>query len=152
MALTTASQLASYILFKAGERGISVSNLKLQKLLYYCQAWHLSITGTELFSERIEAWVHGPVVPPVFGAYKANRWMDLPVPTVAIIDEGLPERTISEHVSEILDIYGNLSGTELERLTHREKPWLEARGDAPPYSPSNAIISPDTMREFYQAS
>lgn len=154
MALTTASRLAPYILLKAGERGISVSNLKLQKLLYYCQAWHLAIAdgdgdGEALFPERIEAWVHGPVVPPVFGLYKEYRWKDIPPPLVATIEEGPAERPIPDHVAEVLDAYGALSGAELERLTHSEAPWTDARAGIPAHEPSTAIITREAMRRFY---
>ena len=151
MAYTRASRLASYIIFKAGDRGIRVSNLKLQKLLYYCQAWHLAITGYPLFQERIEAWVHGPVVPLVFGSFKNYRWGDIPVPASASIESGSEELPIVDHVSEVLDVYGSMSGPALERLTHREAPWLDSRAGIPTHEPSNEIISNDSMRLYYSS-
>lgn len=151
MAYTTASQLASYILFKAGERGIRVSNLKLQKLLYYCQAWHLAITGEPLFGDRIEAWVHGPVVPRVFGIYKEHRWSEIPIPPSAEIEAGSLGLPIAEHVSDVIDVYASMSGPELERLTHQESPWIDARGGIPAHEPSTAAISTDAMRDYYRS-
>lgn len=68
MAELAAKRVADYIIAFAHEHGDPVSNLKLQKLLYYAQAWHLALHDNPLFDERIEASVHGPAVPPVYGA------------------------------------------------------------------------------------
>ena len=73
MAGTSAQTVANHFVELLHDQG-GISNLKLQKLLYYAQAWHLALYGEPLFRDRIEAWVHGPVVPPVFGAFKHNKW------------------------------------------------------------------------------
>lgn len=153
MACTTAHRLADYILYAAKNRGVGeVTNLKLQKLLYYSQAWYLATVNEELFGERIEAWIHGPVVPSVFGSFKAFRWKVLPVPAEEPdIEEGNGPFTIRQHVAQIFDAYGHLSGSQLEDLTHREDPWKNARGGIPCDAPSNAIISHESMRVYYQA-
>jgi len=62
MALTTVSKIANYFIYVANETGSYLSNLKLQKLLYYAQAWHLALYGISLFDEEFEAWIHGPVI------------------------------------------------------------------------------------------
>ena len=60
----TSQQIADWILSQLNSNsGDTISPLKLQKLLYYCQAWHYTIFNEVLFDERIEAWTHGPVVP-----------------------------------------------------------------------------------------
>src|SRR6266446_3445682 len=84
-AMTTASILAKYIIASCSDDGKSVTNLKLQKLLYYAQAWKLALHGKPLFNDRIEAWVHGPVVPVVFREYRDFKWAPLPV------DQSCPE-------------------------------------------------------------
>jgi uncharacterized phage-associated protein len=66
MARYLADEVADAVICLARARQIDITNLKLQKLLYYCQAWSLVFTGQALFAERIEAWVHGPVVPSIF--------------------------------------------------------------------------------------
>lgn len=148
---TTAGKLANYVLFASGQRGLRVTNLKLQKLLYYCQAWHLAFTGAELFPERIEAWVHGPVVPPVFAAFKEHRWNNLPVPVLEPeIETGRTDRPIRDLVAEVLEVYGHFTGAELEGLTHLEEPWRAARNGIPSDAPSNAVISHECMRKHYQ--
>ena len=152
MSETTAPKLAKYILYAANQRGIQMTNLKLQKLLYYCQAWHLAITESELFPERIEAWVHGPVVPPVFRMFKEYRWNNLPLPSEEPeIEYGEPSCPIRDHVAEVLDAYAHLSGYQLEALTHHESPWLSARNGIAPDAPSTARITNESMKEYYQS-
>jgi uncharacterized phage-associated protein len=104
MAETTARRVAEYILFTAHERSIEMTNLKLQKLLYYCQAWYLAFLGKPLFGERIEAWIHGPVVPPVFGSFKEHRWNVIPFHgPEPEIEDGDPGRAIKDHIRDVLN-------------------------------------------------
>ncbi|MFD2419431.1 Panacea domain-containing protein [Amycolatopsis pigmentata] len=49
----------------------TLSNLKLQKLLYYAQGHYLALTGRPLFDDEIQAWSHGPVVPAVYRQWNA---------------------------------------------------------------------------------
>jgi len=147
---TSAFRVARFILQLAQEQKIAVSNLKLQKLLYYSQAWYLAILGKPLFHERIEAWVHGPVVPPVFGEYKQFRWNPLPYPEgVVEIEAGDPARSITKHVSEVVKVYGALSGPQLELLTHQEDPWKIARNNLPPDAASSVVITHQSMIDYY---
>ncbi len=151
MAETTARPVADLILSSAHKRGIEVTNLKLQKLLYYCQAWHLAVLDKPLFPERIEAWIHGPVVPPVFGDFKHYRWnpIDWNPPDVTI-GVGDPRWPISECVEEVMHAYGEFSGPQLEAMTHQEDPWKEARKGIPSDIPSTAVISHEAMIRFYR--
>jgi uncharacterized phage-associated protein len=151
MAETSALKVAKVILHVAAERNISITNLKLQKLLYYSQAWHLAILKKPLFHERIEAWVHGPVVPVVFGIYKASRWNPLSDPGETIIEEGDPAWPIRNHISEVMDAYASLTGPQLEALTHEENPWKSARNGIAQDAPSTAVISHASMMEFYSS-
>jgi uncharacterized phage-associated protein len=151
MAETTARTVADLILAFAKERGVEMTNLKLQKILYYAQAWYLAVLDKPLFNERIEAWIHGPVIPPVFGDFKCYRWNPIDyVPTNLREDVGDPRWPISECVEEIMDGYGAFSGPELEALTHQEAPWKDARKGLPSDAPSTNIISHESMIEFYR--
>ena len=144
----TASKVARYILAEAHRHGIAITNLKLQKLLYYCQGWHLAFEGEVFFQDRIEAWIHGPVVPPVFREYKEHRWNPIPPPQCAI--DLLPSQT-SDHIDQVMDAYGALTGPQLEALTHREAPWLDARGGIPMDQPSTAPIPIESMMRYFKA-
>lgn len=145
--MATAATVARYIVRFFQEAGDPISNLKLQKLLYYCQGWHLAVRGSPLFQDRLEAWVHGPVQPSVYGAYKHNRW--------SAITEDVPEALLQPDeksvVDEVLSVYGADSGYELERRTHLETPWLEARGSIPSDQESNAVLSTDGMAKYFRS-
>ncbi len=65
----TASEAARYFLALQDDED-SISNLKLQKLLYYAQGFSLALTGKPLFNDQIKAWIHGPVVPSVWADYR----------------------------------------------------------------------------------
>ena len=91
-----AQNIADHFLAVANECGSFISNLKLQKLLYYAQAWHLAIYDTRLFPERFQAWVHGPVIPEIYHRYKEFG----PRP---IIDESVEKLRCSDEVQEFHD-------------------------------------------------
>jgi uncharacterized phage-associated protein len=147
MADSMARQIADYIVWFLGEHGDPVTNLKLQKLLYYAQGWYLATYDVPLFDEPIEAWVHGPVVPPVYGEFKVCGWQAIPKPAEEV---RLAERP-GFLVNEVIEVYGGMGAYDLERLTHQEAPWLNARKGIPLDEPSNAIISIDSMKEFFRA-
>jgi uncharacterized phage-associated protein len=144
MAQYTASQIAETLIYLARKRGIDISNLKLQKLLYYAQAWNLVFTKRALFSESIEAWVHGPVVPSIFRRFKAFRWNTIDCEVTPVDDEA-----VIAHLNSVLDVYGEFGASQLERLTHSESPWREARAGLAPDTPSNQVITSESMVVFY---
>ena len=129
------------------ERTDTIDTWKLQKLVYYCQAWHLVWDEEPLFPDRIEAWADGPVCRTLYdthkGSFTVSRWA-----------EGDPARLVDNAV-ETIDIvvaaYGRLSGRQLSRLTHSEAPWRDARGNLGPGVRSNREITQDAMAEYYGA-
>ena len=146
MAKTTASNLAKYIIATVKNSGQPITNLKLQKLLYYSQAWHLALDRQPLFEDRIEAWVHGPVVPTVFREYREFRWSPLTA------DENYQISTdVSKHTVKVLKAYGPLDASQLERLTHSEDPWKEARSGLAADVSSSREISRQSMQRVYTA-
>jgi|SRR5580700_8585669 uncharacterized phage-associated protein len=147
MASTTASIIAKHIIGTFKNLGQPITNLKLQKLLYYSQAWHLALHGRILFCDRIEAWVHGPVVPTVFREYREFKWAPLPDdPTFTT-----PPIEICEHIAEVLSTYGKFDATQLEHLTHSEGPWMEARKGIPGDMASTNEITHSAMMNYYRA-
>jgi uncharacterized phage-associated protein len=147
MGRSTASEIASTLLVLCQERGIEVSNLKLQKLTYYAEAWYLAFEGASLYDDPIEAWVHGPVIPQVFREYRGYRWSPIVEPVASPSND--PE--ILEHLGSVLDAYGKFSATQLERLTHTEPPWIAARQGYAADEPSSEPISRQVMREYYSS-
>jgi len=147
MARSTAGAVANSIVRFSAEYGDLITNLKLQKLLYYAQAWHLALHNEPLFDDHFEAWVHGPAQPSVYRAFK--NFASKPI----VIPEDAPFENAKEawlHIADVLQAYSGYSAYQLELMTHREQPWLEARGDLPPDAPCNEKINTNTMREFYR--
>ena len=146
MAQTTARAIADFFIWFSHDHGDQISNLKLQKLLYYAQAWFLALYDRPLFEERIEAWVHGPVVPPVYREFKSWGWQPIGVDVAQSPFEG----AVRDHLNEVMAVYGVMSAFELERLTHSEAPWIDARGPIPEDEASTAVISHESMARFYR--
>ena len=121
-----ALDIAKKLIFKAQNDepngGGRLTNLKLQKLLYYQQGYHLAAFGTPLFSENIEAWMYGPVVPVVYDIFSEYGSSALPIVDVEIaLDE---EEEIL--FNQVYDAYREFSAIGLMNRTHTEKPWIES--------------------------
>jgi uncharacterized phage-associated protein len=140
---------ANFLLVECRERGDVLTNLKLQKLLYYAQAWYLALRDKPLFAEEFQAWVHGPALPSQYQRFKKFEWRP-------IVEEGISKPKLKDegslaHLIEIVDVFGVETASALELMTHNEKPWQEARKGIPIDQISTAIISKESMRLFYQS-
>jgi uncharacterized phage-associated protein len=144
---TTVFDVANYFL-KAVDRdsGGSITHLKLQKLVYYAQAWHLVFAEKPMFKCRIEAWIHGPVCPELYSKYASKGYDNLPEPEEPL-KKFLPKEL--ETLEAVWDFYGDYDGKYLEKLTHQEKPWREARKGLSPGDHCTNEISLATMKEYY---
>ena len=144
----TIFDVANYFLSKLNvNEGSSITPLKLQKLVYYAQAWSLVWDNKVLFSEPMEAWAHGPVNPDLYYQYKDYGWRN--IGPVEDIDVSIFSKEQMETMDVIWDDYGDFDGKYLERLTHQEDPWIEARGNCLPGEYCNNIISIDLMKGYY---
>lgn len=142
----TSDNIADWFLASVDrEAGDSITHLKLQKLVYYAQAWSLTLNSTALFEEDFEAWAHGPVVRSLYNRFSGNAWSELPTPSsnIDLDDE------VTELLMDISESYGQLSAKRLEDLSHSETPWITARGNMPPEARSDAIISKDSISKYY---
>jgi uncharacterized phage-associated protein len=138
--------IAKYFIWLANETGSFISNLKLQKLVYYTQAWHLALHDLPLFDEDFEAWVHGPVIPDLYHTYKHFGWK--PIQEEATLD--LPETTLP-FLKEVADEYFACDAYELEQMTHLEAPWQRARVGLMADQPSSNVIQKNWIQEYYKA-
>ena len=140
-ALTIAKYLLS---LQDDDAGDAVSNLKLQKLLYYSQGYWIGLHGVEhpLFHEDIYAWKHGPVVKSVYNHYSDFGREALP-------DEKMPTSMTSytiDFLNTIYREYGRFSAWALREMTHREAPWL----DNYEADTRNIVISHNDLHKFFQ--
>ena len=120
--------------------------MKLHKLVYYCQAWHLVWDEEPLFDAEIQAWAQGPVIPEIYASHRGRFMLhDCPV-------DGDPSRLRQEE-AETIDVvlggYGDWSGQKLVERSHSESPWRDARGGLPAGARSEAVITHDAMYEYY---
>lgn len=142
-----------YIIGRHADEDGSLSILKLQKLLYYVQAWHLAFGRGPLFAGKFQAWVHGPVSRQVYDRFKETHSLFSAVVAQDIRAEFNPEALPAEardHIDEILDAYGQFSGLQLENMTHGEAPWIQARGRLKSFERCETEINEGLMREFYE--
>lgn len=147
MSTFTAQHVANSILDFCNVHGDLVSNLKLQKLLYYTQAWYLALRKRQLFPEDFQAWVHGPVVPSVYRQFKPYGFGPILRGPRSVASGPVFNR----HLADVMATYSRFSAFDLERMTHSERPWQNARGGIPPDEPSRAVISKADMTQFYGA-
>ncbi len=137
----TALDVAAYILDQLGR----ITAMKLQKLVYYAQAWSLAWTGEPLYPNRIEAWGRGPVVRDLYAAHRGEF-------EVQSVPGGDPAKVSPRDraiIDAVLANYGSKSPQTLSDLTHSEEPWLQARAGTPPGASSNEEISLRSMRAYY---
>lgn len=127
------------------ERQSPMDTWKLQKLVYYCQAWHLVRRDRPLFPERIEAWAGGPVVPELYRVHRG----DFSVDSWPTGDSGNLGKSESKTVEVVFEAYGSLTGRQLRVLTHKESPWRIAREGLEPGERSNNTISLVDMLNYY---
>lgn len=135
--------VAAYILSQTG----IITAIKLQKLVYYSQAWSLVWDEEPLFNDRIEAWANGPVSP---GLYSAHR-LQYQVDEIQIGNADALNKDQRETVDSVLHYYGDESSQWLSDLTHEEDPWKDARGNIPATERSNAEITQVAMAEYYSS-
>lgn len=147
--------LTMYILARLGK----ASQLKLQKLVYYVESWHLAYFEKPILKEDFEAWVHGPVLRSVWSYFKERNIVSLYNDVVLKEDskepliqriEGLLSKDQKELIDNVLDEYGDKTAFYLENLTHSERPWIEARGNCDQSDRCDTPISKETMKKFYQ--
>jgi uncharacterized phage-associated protein len=140
--MVSADDVAQYMLARQ-----SMSAMKLQKLVYYAQAWHLAQTGEPLFGEAIEAWANGPVVRELYnrhrGQFSLSSW--------PVGDEGALSGLQRATVNMILATYGSKDAQWLSEETHAEEPWQAARRGIPDGFRSSAVIDAGTIHRFYAA-
>lgn len=143
--MLTARQAADYFLALVDdETGDSLSNLKLQKMVYYAQGFHLALTGVPLFDDPIEAWEHGPVVPSLYQRFKQYGSGPIPQPENGIDVDSYPEE-VRDLLDEVFQVYGQYSAWKLRNMTHAEPPWIDAHNISP-----STVISHESMKSYFQ--
>jgi uncharacterized phage-associated protein len=157
--------VAKFIGLSLLTKGLSVSPLKLQKITYFVQSWHMVFFGREntIFSEAPEAWVNGPVYQTIYHEYKnktANMCDHLQADDfctgnpINALKEITQQLNFSDEQLELIEsvimLYGSKTQNQLIFMTHSEKPWVEKREGLAPYERSDKKLSFDTMFNYYK--
>lgn len=138
--------VAAYILNKQPKQH-PISAWKLQKLVYYCQAWSLVWDEEPLFKEKILAWANGPVVKELYAKHKGLFH-------VSKLPRGNPDNLSANQkdtIDHVLKAYGDKTAQWLSDLTHMEAPWIQAREGLKPGERGEAEINISTMHEYYSS-
>lgn len=134
--------IANYII----ERCPNITNMKLQKLVYYAHAQFLVNTnGQPLIDEVIEAWIYGPVIRPLYEEFAKHSYKNIEKSCLG--DASRLSDVEKLAISKVIDMYGKMSASDLSDKTHCEDPWQDAykSGDW-----SENIITNDSLLQYYK--
>lgn len=128
------------------KEGLSLS--RLQKLVYYADAWYMvNNEGSPLIEEDFEAWILGPTIRVLHDRFKSFQWSVIPVSELKKPE--LP-KDVEAHLVSVCKSFSGFSQHELEQMVHSEHPWIEARGNCASDEPCENLINKNTMFEFYK--
>lgn len=119
-----------------------MTNMKLQKMLYYQQGFHLAYFGTPLFDEEIEAWMYGPVVPSVYDEYK--NYGKNGIHLDSDLEFGFEDKKEEALFNEVFKVYGVYSALGLMNMTHSEAPWKNTK------TGEGNVIEKDKIKAFFK--
>lgn len=132
--------IVKYILKKLDD----ITNLSIQKLLYYSQGFSLVFNKRPMFVDNCEAWAKGPVFRRVYNEYKSNEKKLRQVEYELNIKN--EDKIILDRV---IDAFKDYSGFVLSEFTHLEEPWIKARKGLSDQDRSNEVISIDSIKEYF---
>lgn len=137
---------ARYFIARAYEDGVEaeMTNMKVQKLLYYAQSLNLALYDEPLFEEEIQAWRYGPVCPPAYRFYSDFEAKQLPIPRKESLSQLPAEK--QELLEEIWGCFGHYHAYQLSDMAHEELPWKKARKGLPSEASSTEPILLDDMK------
>ncbi|AMJ67187.1 hypothetical protein AXW84_18450 [Hymenobacter sp. PAMC 26628] len=131
--------------------------MKLQKLLYYCQAFHLAYFDAPIIDDQFQAWLHGPVSRKIYDELKGVSVLHAAINYTQDPGEPSPQERLDhtllasqvEFIDDVLAEFGPKSAYELEGMTHAELPWVEARRGYGPGDRCERNISEATIKSYY---
>lgn len=145
----SALEIGMYFLYLGNKEKKPITNKKLQKLLYYAQAWSLVLRNDKkLFNDKIEAWLHGPAIPEVYHQYKSFSFHPIKVDLDLELIKSI-HRSTGKFLNSVWNVYGKLDASYLEVLSHKEDPWQIARSGVGEFNPSDNEITLKSMKDYY---
>ena len=144
--MPSAFDVAAYVLQQKGP----MTTWKLQKLVYYCQAWSLVREDEELFPEEIQAWANGPVVPRLYAEHRGEYRISYDFFKM-IGDSNNLNQEQKETVDKVLSFYGDKDSQWLSNLTHMEDPWKDARVGLSDNERGTIPITKESLKKYYSS-
>jgi uncharacterized phage-associated protein len=142
--MANARDVVDYFLSKTiNDDDAKLTNLKLQKLIYYAQGFHLAIFNNELYQDEIEAWQHGPVCPTIYHDFKKFGSNIIPCDECEKDFSDIFNEDQIELLEEIYDVFGQFSAWKLRDMTHEEPTWMNNKDSA-------SKISLEEMKEYFK--
>ena len=135
--------VAAFVTNKCGD----ITTMKLQKLVYYCQAWSLAWDGAPLFDEEFQAWANGPVCPELFAMHR-GLFVVSPNMFKEYSDYPFTDDQI-ETMEVVINDLADKTPQWLSELTHSERPWKDARKGCTLGDSCENIITKDSMQDYY---
>lgn len=134
------------------ERLEEVTPLMLQKLLYIIQGVFMALYKRPIFEEECMAWMHGPVYPEVYELFRDFKYNPIDDARFAILDGSVDALTVEERkvIDLVVNTFGIYGGKVLEKITHDEEPWKNARNGYADNVPSNELISKESIKVYYE--
>lgn len=144
-------ELADYIIMKCNKDGKEISNLKLQKMIFYCQAYHIAKYKERLIDCNFEAWKHGAVLPALYHDYCSYGYSNINIFNLEKYNEII--KNFGEYLigflDKIIDKFSSMSADAIRTLNHNEEPWKRAREGYLPSENCNKIIDEELMNKYY---
>lgn len=140
-------RVIAYIFEKLDE----VTPLMLQKLLYFIQGVYSALYGKPIIEEDCMAWVHGPVYPKVYELFRDFTYNPIDDERFALLEGKADALTADEKrvIDLVVNTFGMYGGKTLERITHNEAPWMEARVGYGDGIPSSELLSKERIMKYY---
>lgn len=144
----TVLDVADYFLSRYEKEDSEVTHLQLQKMCYYAQAYHLARYEERMFDSNFEAWAHGPVSPELYFKYRSAGYQPLPFPSNVNINKFT--EIMMATLAMVWNMFWDKDPKWLEKQTHLELPWNQARGSTLYGEKCNNTIDVDVMRDYYK--
>jgi uncharacterized phage-associated protein len=149
------NQICDYIILRLKrDEDMPLSNIKLQKLLYYVQAWHLALkNGQPLFDGKFQAWIHGPVNRQIYDRFNPSKYLYSEMSLSDVNDINVDKKLTTEeinHINLVLESYAPFSGVELEEMSHKEEPWITAREGYSPNERCEVEIDQTVLGDYFR--
>ena len=149
------NDVCDFVILRAkSDEDIPLNNLKLQKLLYYVQAWHLAFYDSPFFNGKFQAWVHGPVNREIYDRFRSTKYLYSEITVRDVINPNCVESLDVEdrnHINNVLDTYLQFSGIQLESMTHNEIPWLFARQGYSSVHSCEVELDENIMKKYFKS-